>query len=358
MKHKPFWGVVIAIFLTMNMVVYGRPITKKLAKIDLRIEEKEGALFRNAAEMALYDGHIFIVDNVDHRMLDFLVKNNELRFQRSIGRHGQGPGDLELPIRISIWNGTIAVQDQAGISFFNLAGNFENRFRFFSGGISLLYSNDLIYCATANPARPDLIDVYSKEGKRLLSFCPKTEVINFRYDSVRGMRPVTVEMVIFNGLLLSDDNAVYYLNRRFGTITKFSLSGEKLASGTISPIFGKDGLAKEKENEKLFIKGDFDSFIKNRLIPDYYLFRSARIIGNSIFLLKDQWNFEEKKRDTVLEIMEIDKNKLELLSTYKGTLSETERYLSFDAMVVNAKPDFFVLSIADQGYRVSRYFPE
>jgi len=323
----------------------------------MTLEEKEGAFFKNAADIDVYDRYFLVVDNIDNRILKFLmINNNRLDFQRSIGRPGQGPGDLELPIRISTWNEILAVQDQRGISFFDLDGNFKSRFRIFAGSISFVFSDNKIYYAAINPTKLDLIEVHSREGQRLYSFADKKELVDFNYNIVKGMSPATAEMAIFNCELLSDGQYIYLLNRRFGKVAKFSMPGEKVLEGTIIELFGKNELSKAKENRRLFLEEGYD-FLETRTVPQYYIFRDAKLIGDNIYLLRDQWNFAEKKLDSLIEIKAIDKGSFELKSSYQASLSNDERFFSFSVAIEKDRPVFYVLFDTKEGYKVSKFTP-
>jgi hypothetical protein len=322
----------------------------------MALEEKEGAFFKNAADIEVYRDQFLIVDNIDNRILKFSINNDKLEFQRSIGRPGQGPGDLELPIGLSLWNGTLAVQDQQGISFFDLEGNYKTRFRVFSGIISFLFNDNKVYYAAINPSKFDLIEVHSIEGQRLYSFADKKDLVVFNYDVVKGMSPTTLEMAIFNCELLSDGKYIYLLSRRFGRLTKFSMSGEKVFEGTIIDLFGQNEASKAKENKRLFLEEGYD-FLKTRGIPQYYIFRDAKLIGDNLFLLTDQWNFDEKKLNPQLEIKIIDKESLDLKSAYHTSLNTDERFFSFAATIEKGGPVFYLVLDTKEGYKVSKFSP-
>lgn len=155
----------IILFLLINL----RPSIGYQDKIDLERTElqliyKNEGFYETISDIKVHGDHLFIVDNRRHQLLKFLLNGNRLEFVTFIGRPGQGPGDLEFPIETSIWQGTIAVKDQVGISFFGNAGIFKHKFRIFSPRISFLFVNNNIYYATANPKKSTLIEAYSSEG--------------------------------------------------------------------------------------------------------------------------------------------------------------------------------------------------
>ena len=141
-----------------------------LIRTELIIENKDETFFKSIADLEVYKDSLFILDSASSRILQFIIDNNKLKFIRSYGRFGQGPGDIEQPMQISIWNDILSVKDQLGISFFDLNGSFIKRFRLFSPMTSFLFRDNQIYYATSNPLKKDLIEVYSSEGKRLFTF--------------------------------------------------------------------------------------------------------------------------------------------------------------------------------------------
>ena len=202
-----------------------------------------------------------------------------------------------------------------------------------------------------------IIDVYSIEGKRLQSFGEKQKIIKFDYGVVKGMLPSTTELTIFDGVLLPDKDYIYYLNHRFGTLVKFSTSGDKVFETNITSLFGKNELAKLTENKKLFLENGYDSFAKDRSIPRYSVFRSAKIAGDNIVILLDQWNYLESKLDSFIEIKVINKNDLKIVSTYHAAVSKDERLLNFSVNMEKELPIFFILFTTEDGYKVYKYTP-
>ncbi|MGQ9673339.1 MAG: hypothetical protein ACUVV5_09435 [Candidatus Aminicenantales bacterium] len=343
MGRRAVFVIFFLLLLIRSLYLFGE-IIDRLQRIELRFGEAKEEFFKNAADMEIYRDYLLIVDNVDHRIVEFAIKNNKLEFQRSIGRHGQGPGDLELPIRISTWSDILAVQDQQGISFFDLEGNYKTKFRIFSGSISFLFTNGTVFHAAINPTKSDLIEVYSMEGRRLYSFGEKKEIVDFNYNTMKGMSPTTVEMAIFSSVILSDGKHIYLLNRRFGTFSKFSMSGKRVFETTITSLFGENELSKVKENRRLFLENGYD-FLKTRAIPQYYVFRSAKMLGDTIFFLMDQWNFLERKQNAFLEVKAINKDSPALKSIYRVSLNNDERFLSFDTKMENGAPVFLYCAL-------------
>lgn len=330
-----------------------------LIRTELIIENKDETYFKSIADLEVYKDFLFILDNDYARVLQFIIDNNKLKFIRSYGRFGQGPGDIERPMEISIWNDILSVKDQLGISFFDLNGSFMKRFRLFSPMLSFLFRDNRIYYATSNPQKNDLIEVYSTEGKRLFTFAEKENFFKINYNIHKGMRPVTTELTIFDCILLSDEEFIYCMNRRFGTITKFTISGEKISATNIIPQLGKNEQSKANENTTLFLKKGYDLSAAKGEIPEYYIFRDAKIINNYIYILVDSHNILSKRLTSIVEIKKIDKQNLKVVSTHKSVLPDDEKLFIFHLAVKidNKDPSYFVEVLADEGFKIYKFQP-
>lgn len=353
---KKSYFVLFLLMLGADNFLFCSESISNLKRITLIVEEKEEAIFKSPTDMQFLQNYLFIVDNAYHRILKFKLQEGKMAFITSIGKHGQGPGDLQLPLRISLENDVIGIQDQSGISLFDLNGKFVAKFRVFSGIIDFLMTNNKIFCVVANPNHPNLIEVYSLDGKRLYAFGKKEEIIRYDYNVIRGISPVTLEMVIFDGILLSDSQEVYLINRRFGQITKFSHSGERLRQEEIISFFGENEAKKADENKNLFLRGRYDPFTMKGAVPQNYIFRSARILKERIYFLTDQWNFVNKRRNNFIEIRAFDKDNLKLISVYTGPISEDERFLAFALYEENKNPQFLVLVDSPEGHKIYKYY--
>lgn len=353
MKFAPIFSCLL--FNMLLPQVRNDVITVPLERKQLVIEETDPAFFKSAAVMELYNNFVFIVDNASDTVLKFGLGVDTLKYLMSIGKSGQGPGDLERPIRISIWQDTLAIEDQMGISLFDINGLFKSKFRIFSGCTALLYTGNKLFCAASNPTKPDLIDVFSEEGERLYSFSEKATLLEPNYRPVDGMLPSTSEMVLFDVELLADESWIYMANRRFGSIIKYGLLGDRVFEADAVSFFGENEHRKAKENLFLFQKNGLESYKKDKLIPQNYLFRSARLFQKTIYLLVDQWDFVAKKKNPFIEIVAVDKNTLNPIAKYRGSVSQDERYTAFAIDTNRDNPVFIVLMDCDEGFKIFKY---
>jgi hypothetical protein len=294
----------------------------KLQRSDIEIDFKEDGYYTSIPFIELSNDLFFITDNFHHRILEYKLRGNKLEFLRPIGRKGQGPGDLELPTEISIWNGILAVQDQIGISFFGLDGIFKSKFQLLSKSVTFTFADGKIYSATYDSKKPELIQVYAGTSEREFAFQEKKRLFPLNYDIHKGLSPDSVERIIFEGVLLIDGRHIYYLNKRFGKCLQYNLQGEKTAERDLLPLLGKNEKAKAKENTRLFIEEGYDLIKANRMIPQNYVFDSVRIADNKLYLLLDCFDIVDRKKKTQMEIVCINPEKWTVEATYIADIGD------------------------------------
>lgn len=339
------------IYIAITLIVqfcfaYGDQIELKRKLIE--IDEKEDGFFTAIADWDNYKDYLFLVDNSLHHILKFKIKENKIEFLGFIGKAGQRPGDLELPIIVTTRDDTLAIQDNRAISFFDINGTYKIRFRIFLPCISFLFIKDKVYTAASNLMQSNLIQVQSMDGEKLFTFGKK--FFNLDYSS-KEFSPYLYDFVVFDGFLISDGDYIYYLSRRFGKLIKFSLSGKIILETSITSFFGEDGREKEKENERLFLKKKF-SIKKRAAVPQHYIFRDVKIKGSNIYFLNDSYNLSKKKKNSHIEIICIDKNSIELVSIYRSPLLR-EEHIDHLAVINNQdRPIFWVVLATNKGSEI------
>ena len=147
----------------------GQPTHMYLTE-DLRIGKVEGQdeyMFGEIREIAVDDdGQIFVLD-IKKTLINVYDKNG--RYKKTIGRHGQGPGELQAPQRMKkTWQDEIFVEDHGARSFvyYTLDGRYSRR---------ITYSNIFIF-TTGIDSLGNIIGVKQTPGKY-----GNRQVIN-RYD--------------------------------------------------------------------------------------------------------------------------------------------------------------------------------
>ncbi len=304
-------------------------------------------------------GFLFAVSNWDHKILKFQI-NEGLKLVKTIGRSGEGPGDLSFPVRISIWDGEIAVRSNRKISFFDLNGNFLRNFRIFHGGINFVYVKDKIYYVFSPPESEYLIEVYNKEGKKISQFGKKFIKINF--SLFVGLNPFNVENFVYSGYsgttIVTDGVYIYYLNPKFGNFIKFKLDGEKVMEKSIGLYFGKKGEEILKENKKMWIKEGIDLRKTNNELKDYNLFKDVYICGKNLYLLQENQTLKEKFEEEVVNILTFDKDSLKFSKTYKIKKTKDESFISLAVSEREGKLIFYLSKISEKDYIIAEYIEE
>jgi len=300
---------IVGSFILLILFGYARPIcaqTIKLDRIEVTIDFKEEGYYRSIPFIALNKDLFFITDNFAHRVLEYRFGGNKLEFLRAIGRPGQGPGDLMRPMDISISADILAVKDESGISFFGQDGEFKNKFPILSCAETMMFAGEEIFTMTCEPAKSDLIQVYSRKGETLRSFQDKKALYPIRYDIINGLPPAQVQRLVYAGLLRTDGRSIYLLSKRFGKVLRFDPNGKGTGSWEISHILGDNEKAKAAENRRMFLEEGFDIEKIKRRIPQNYLFEDAQIVDGRLYLLLENWDILEKKAKPVIEFVEID----------------------------------------------------
>jgi hypothetical protein len=300
-------------------------------------------LFRTATDFAVIDEDLFVLDNLQHQVQKYRVKDGKLKYIKTIGQRGVGPGDFNLPRSLSVWKGVIAVKDEIGISFFDKDGKFLTKFRLFTPRISFVYTNDRIYYASADPDRSDLIDVYEKNGKLLTSFFKKFLKIDPKIHKDPPGNILFVLKFLFDGQIISDGKYIYFFSSTFGQAFKFDMSGNELLKKDTLPYFGKEGeFVFEKNND--YLKGGLKRN-KNNAYSVYQLFKNLCLCKDKIYILgfgmgiSNLDKIEKKPYDDCILVM--DKNTLNLEKTYWIRLDSEEYIYSFAAGEKNGKIIFY-----------------
>ncbi len=311
----------------------------QLKRKELFINYKNEGYFKDITDLKLYKNFLFIVDFQSRQVLEFEL-GNDIDFIRFIGNKGQGPGELQRPFSASIDNDIISVVDQANVSFFDIEGNYINRFKKISKHIDSLFIDKLFFLLTTKPKTNYIIEVYTIEGKRIEVFGKK--YLKLEYDIKKGLPTAIIENTIYDGKLLTDGNFIYYINNRFGILQKYSFSGNLIIQKDLISIFGKNEKRKVDKNKILFLKNEYILTKKNRSIKSYDIFIDAKILNNKIYFLLDQHNILNNTPIFSVEILSIDKDSLEIISKYKTSLPKGEWIWNFEVRMEGDIPIFLV----------------
>lgn len=343
---------IVCSFILLILFGSARPIcaqTIRLDRIDVTIDFKEEGYYRTIPFIALNRDLFFITDNSAHRVLEYRFGGNKLEFLRAIGRPGQGPGDLSLPMDISISADTLAVKDQSGISFFGQDGEFKNKFRILSCAETMMFAGEEIFTLTCDPAKSDLIQVYSRKGETLRSFQDKNALYPIRFDIINGLSPAQVQRFVFEGLLRADGKSIYFLSKRFGKVLRFDPNGKRTGSWEISHILGDNEKAKAAENRRMFLEEGFDIEKIKRRIPDNYLFEDAQISDDTLYLLLQNSDILEKKAKPVIEFAEIDLGDGAVVRTFSAGVQGKWESASQFVLIGDKNDPIFLTAVRSPG---------
>ncbi|HLP48254.1 MAG TPA: hypothetical protein VK469_20090 [Candidatus Kapabacteria bacterium] len=336
-------GLFIFFILFCFHLIYSEEIllSKKLLTI-ISTKKDEVPFFKSAPSMIFHEDFLYIVENAYSKILQFRYDNNNLVFEKSIGQRGQGPGDLFLPMRIKRDGSNIVVSDNNKISFFSEDGKFIRNFNHFSIGVEFLVHDNKVFFLSPKPQTNSFIKVYSLIGEFI------------GYVGEKFLNPICSakncylqEFIVYKGILLDDENYIYYFNELFGNLQKIDNSGKIILTRDISDVLGKFIIKRKEQNEDLFIKGDFNFNKNGQLrIPHYPLFQSACLRGDSIYFLTPPLCPQEYDKKNFIEIRSINKKNFALENVYKLYLENVKDSIKlFDVKEVkqNGKTIFIVL---------------
>jgi hypothetical protein len=344
MKQFILTLILVTIFSQFNYAIGKQLSMRQLEPIDA------GHYFKMPSDIVAFEDTIYITDNFKHKLLVYDL-SSDLHFSKVIGQPGQGPGDLNLPIELSIWENMIAVKDQIGFSFFTFDGQFISKFRSFGPWVSFVYLKDEIFNINIKPNSSHLISVYSMEGKKIAKIGNKYLAVNWRVNN--NLHQHLAEKILYAGKLLSDGEFVYYINMNFGNVIKFSVDGKVIKEGDISPNFGEMGKFIKTKNEERLKNG---IKIINKSIPVYNIFKDAYIHKNKIYFFGHDIRTPERTpeinkyrevNDSYITV--IDSNSFKLLERYKIQLNRADRIFS-GAVKGNAeKPVILLVMSTEEG---------
>jgi len=297
-------------------VIRGEQI--KLTRSEVVIDFKDDGYYKSIPSIALQDDLFFICDNRTHRVLEYRMDGNKLEFVRAIGKPGQGPGDLMRPTDIFVSGDTLAVHDELGISLFGMDGAFKQRYPLLSKSVTMLFAGGTVFSVNYDSGKKDLILAYDESGKILRAFPTKTSLYALRPEIHRGLSPDDLESIVFEGILLSSGEDLFYLNKRFGDVLRSDPSGANVVKWNLVSLLSNAEKAKADENRRMFLDEGFDLIKNERMIPNNYLFRDARIWNGHLFLLLDNYDILEHKARPFTEIAEIDLAARAVVRTYRA----------------------------------------
>lgn len=334
---------ILIIFLVFGYFsFYGDPLKKTIIPLDIN---KTDPIFKTASDIRILGDYILLVENFKHRILKYKL-GDKLAFKQQLGQRGLGPGDLNLPVRLSIAQAKVAVRDSLGYSIFDSTGKFQKRFRIFSNSSSFVFWDNKVYCVVQSPSLKHLIEVYSDTGKKLADIGKKYLSIEHLYKKTeKRNKPHLVDYYFYSNLILVDQKGVYYLDMKFAQVLKFDKTGKQIFHKDIASFFGKEGNAIKQKNTE--ISNDRLPINRGR-IQQYKFFEDARLVGDNIYLFCYDDREYKKIIDTPrvkynLNIRVLNKDTLKLVNQFVIPVDrKKERMYCFDVIEKNGKPVFYI----------------
>lgn len=174
-------------------------------------------------KLIIFENRVYILDGRQSRIFVFDRKANYLC---SVGRPGQGPGDLEYPSDFFISNkGIIYVLNSMAkrIEVFSLAGDFAKRIELklpkeiiLSRPQGILVDRNENLFITYNLS-PHLIDIYDKNGKFSKTLLKREDQIYVPGENIGNCSQI---------MFFPEDNAILHFSYLTGVFIKVSLKGK------------------------------------------------------------------------------------------------------------------------------------
>jgi hypothetical protein len=314
---------------------------------------EDDPFFKRGNDIEVLDDIIFVLENINHHILTYSINSeDELIFKGFLAEKGQGPGDLVLPVEMSIWDDKVVVIDETALSFFSKQGEFLNKFRYFDQRISFVYTANKIYLANTNPGSQFLINVYSPDGKKLFQCGENLLPVKDKQD--KKLRPGVLKSIFYMGKLVTDGKQVFYFNNAFGKVFVFDLDGKIIKTKDIVPYFDprlssgmqetytrlqKNGIKREKDGSIALVTPNF--------------FKDVYLCNDKIYILN---SMRESRINPHIKIRVLDKNSLELLTTLLIKKNSDEEWIrSIAVKEVNKKAIIFAAMETGDGTVIAKF---
>ena len=263
-------------------------------------------------QLEVADGVLYLLENRQSRVLK-MAWSNPLPPATLFAGHGEGPGELHLPIQSRVGHGILTIKDNRGFSIFQEDGTFLNRFKVFSGHLSFTRIGDQIYMAHANELNHHFIDVYTTNGRKVHTFGEKflTSLVASRGEHLTTHD----EHYFYKGHLLSDGENLFYLNSTLARFKKYSPKGDLLLSRNAVEDFGPVGRFVVDRNKDYL---DDLRQVRGSQTTVFECFKHAALFQGQIYLLRiyDYHGFEPALKSQHKALLVFDAQHLTLVNQY------------------------------------------
>jgi hypothetical protein len=325
-----------------------------LKKVDSYPRAPDDYYFRPLVGLSISGNGLFACENFGHKILKFSIENG-MKLVQEIGKRGQGPGDLNLPSGLSVWQDEIAVMDELGISIFDMAGGFRERFKRLLSPGSFAFTGDRIYVLDFNPDQKHLIKVLSRKGESLGACGGKSLDIDF--SKFKGLSPSMVERSVYEGRLITDGKKLYYLNKSFGDLLEYDREGRELSRADFTAFFGDPGRRIRKANYRTWIEEGLDLVQSKGMFRYFPIILDAQILDGIIYLLSDGREPGDKTGNKELVIKAVDTVSLDVKGDYFFPMNGDDPVFCFAVGGYPEIPVFYVSMGTDSGFVINVLSP-
>ena len=338
------------LFLLVSFVSLGLSAgTRSLTRVFYYPKGDSDYYFKTICSLGAYGNTLYGVENLSNRVVAFKLDYPQFSFSNFLGRPGQGPGDLIYPMTISIWGDSIAIKEASAFSFFGLKGDFQSKFKIYSNNSSFVFHDDKIFWLNPAIKQDHLIEVYFRDGKRILTIGEKSII-----RGVTASSPTAIDR-IYEGMIFLHEQSIYYLSSKFGCYSRYSLGGELLAEGDITDYFGERGAVIKKYNVDVHIKHTRKNDGKTGY-PKPSIFEAGSLYKDCLYLMGSRFDRQGAVR-TLLNLKIFD---LRSMSTVNDDFNiEKEGYCRIDSIIIlEDKGKIFLLlsiTVEEEGHYIEIY---
>ena len=339
------------LIIFLSTTIYAETI--ELVRHDYYPKLDDDYFFRPIVDLIILNGSLFGVENFSHKVLMFSIKD-DIELIKQIGGAGQAPGEFWLPSKISIWNADLLIRDNSNFSFFDRHGKFKKRFirPAYGGGSIFLYSHDKVFMLNPKIDESHFIDGYTKDGEKISEFGEK--YLDIDLSKYQGFRPSGIGRIVYEGILLSEDENIIYLNYKFGDIIKLNQSGDIVSKSNFSDYFGQHGKQVLRANKKIFIEEGVKLNRIDNFIPDNAVIDDAYLSSGKIYLIESEYTPGEKESKDRIRIIGLDKDSFEVIEEYVFNIDEENRIFCLAVAQSQCRPIFYI-SMETDDYIIAEY---
>ncbi len=329
------------IFLLLFLFNFSYADIKELKQISFYPKDIQDYYFKPIIDLATLGDMVYGIENLRNSAIAFKLEYPQVKYDFLVGKPGQGPGDLQRPFSLSIWNDEIAIKESGFFSFFRKNGEYLSKFRIFSDNPTFVYLDDKIYWLNPNLEDNYLVEIYAKDGEMISTFGDK-----FLKPDIHAFKnPNFINYKLYEGNMFSDGKSILYFNSRFGNYLIFSLDGKTLAEGNISKFFRTRGEKIKKLNNDIYIKRVKDQnerisgYPRSVIFEDGYLHKDKIYFVSSTMTHKNGW-------ETIFELRVLSIKPMNLLKEYVIKKGDPCRLDSFTVIEKNGE-NFILLAITN-----------